>query len=312
MSAAGTTTTPSSSATTTSPGRTATPAQTTGTLTQPSVDFTVPFADMARDQTGKPICWRTATSRAPASITKPRTPRAFSEVAKRSPNIPSVLSVVQATTSTSPARHCSAATWIIQLSPGCVNAVTTLPATRAPGHAGRMYVFIRFGARPDASCVVATPNLAKRSTILRSARGLLVTTTVFMSTAPWRVRHESLSQHLLRLFGLRIALLVEDASHLRLIKRVFPFTYDNRSHRIADQIRRDECLGHEAMYAKDECNAGHRNGAHRSERRRQDDKCGTGDPRCSLGSEQQDADKSKLLLDPKRRIGRLRKKHRRS
>src|ERR1700730_960866 len=54
MSAAGTTTTPSSSATTTSPGRTATPAQTTGTLTEPSVDFTVPFSGMAPQPNREP------------------------------------------------------------------------------------------------------------------------------------------------------------------------------------------------------------------------------------------------------------------
>ena len=54
-SAAGTTTTPSSSATMTSPGVTSAPAQTTGTLTEPSVAFTVPRADTALLQTGNCI-----------------------------------------------------------------------------------------------------------------------------------------------------------------------------------------------------------------------------------------------------------------
>ena len=46
-------TTPSSSATITSPGLTSAPAQTTGTLTEPSVSLTVPCAETAFDQTGK-------------------------------------------------------------------------------------------------------------------------------------------------------------------------------------------------------------------------------------------------------------------
>src|SRR3954451_24808430 len=86
-----TTTTPSSSATTTSPGSTFTPAQTTGTLTAPSVAFTVPFAETARDQTGKPISFNDFTSRQPASMTSPTTPRALSAVASNSPNMPSLL-----------------------------------------------------------------------------------------------------------------------------------------------------------------------------------------------------------------------------
>ena len=48
-----TTQTPSSSATITSPGSTAAPAQTIGTLTEPSVALTVPCANTAFDQTGK-------------------------------------------------------------------------------------------------------------------------------------------------------------------------------------------------------------------------------------------------------------------
>ena len=59
---------------------------------------------------------------------RPVTPRAISEVASRSPNMPSVLSAVQPTTRMSPGWHCSTATWIIQLSPGCASTVTAVPA----------------------------------------------------------------------------------------------------------------------------------------------------------------------------------------
>ncbi len=41
--------------------------------------------------------------------------------------MPSVLSVVQATTSMSPGLHCSMATCSIQLSPGCASTVTAVP-----------------------------------------------------------------------------------------------------------------------------------------------------------------------------------------
>jgi hypothetical protein len=61
------------------------PAQTTGTLTDPRVALTVPWADTAFDQTGKPILVRSSTSRTPASMTRPRQPRAMAEVASRSP-----------------------------------------------------------------------------------------------------------------------------------------------------------------------------------------------------------------------------------
>ena len=53
--------------------------------------------------------------------------------------MPSVLSAVQATTSTSPGRHSSMATCTIQLSPGWDRMVTALPAARARGQIGRMY-----------------------------------------------------------------------------------------------------------------------------------------------------------------------------
>src|SRR5258708_12046086 len=105
------------------------PAQTTGTLTAPSVAFTVPLAEIALDHTGKPISRSDFTSRHPASITRPVTPRAISEVASRSPNIPSVLSVVHPTTRISPGPHCSTATRITQLPPA-----SPPPLTPAPPH----------------------------------------------------------------------------------------------------------------------------------------------------------------------------------
>ena len=81
-----------------------------GTLTAPSAALTVPLAETARDHTGKPIPRSDFTSRTPASMTRPVTPRAISEVASRSPNMPSVLSALQPTTRMSPGRHCSTAT----------------------------------------------------------------------------------------------------------------------------------------------------------------------------------------------------------
>ena len=107
-------------------------------FTAPSVAFTVPLAEIAFDHTGKPISVSGFTSRQPASMTRPMTPRAISEDASSSPNMPSVLSVVQPTTSTSPLRHCSTATWIIQLSPGCASTVTAGPPIAAPAQIGRM------------------------------------------------------------------------------------------------------------------------------------------------------------------------------
>ena len=83
--AAGTQTTPSSSATITSPGCTDMPAQTTGMLTEPSVAFTQPLLLMALLQTAKPICCSVRTSRTPPSITSARAPRAWKLVASRSP-----------------------------------------------------------------------------------------------------------------------------------------------------------------------------------------------------------------------------------
>ena len=101
-------------------------------LTEPKVAFTVPLDEIARAQIGNPISLSTATSRQPASRMTPFTPRAFSDVAMRSPIMPSVLSVVQPSTTISPGWHCSIATWIIQLSQGATETVTAEPEMRAP------------------------------------------------------------------------------------------------------------------------------------------------------------------------------------
>src|SRR5436190_189537 len=83
-------------------GRTIAPAHTTGMFTDPGVALTVPWALMAFAQTGKFIAVMSVTSRTPASITSPTTPRARAETASSSPNIPSVDSAVVVTTRTSP------------------------------------------------------------------------------------------------------------------------------------------------------------------------------------------------------------------
>ena len=106
---------------------------------------------------GKPIARSSATSRTPASMTRPRTPRAASEVASSSPNIPSVHGEAVVTTSRSPAWHCSTAAWIMRLSPGQHSAVTAVPPVRVPSWIGRR-PGPRYPARPIASCTVATPS----------------------------------------------------------------------------------------------------------------------------------------------------------
>ena len=87
----------------TSPAWTMAPAQTTGTLTEPGVALTVPWALIALAQTGNSIAVRSATSRTPASMIRPTTPCARADTASSSPNIPSVDSDVVVTTRTSPA-----------------------------------------------------------------------------------------------------------------------------------------------------------------------------------------------------------------
>src|ERR1039458_3575873 len=120
--------------------------------------------------------------RTPSSMTRPRTPRTASEVASSSPNIPSVDGDVVVTTSRSPAWHCSAAAWIIRLSPGQHSAVTAVPPTRLPSWMGRS-PGPRYPARPIASCTVATPSSARASTTARSARATPVTITLRISSA---------------------------------------------------------------------------------------------------------------------------------
>src|SRR6185503_9198992 len=122
-----------SSATMTSPGLTSAPAQTTGTLTEPSVDFTVPLALIARANTGNFISVSSRTSRTPPSITSARHPRARNDVASSSPQKPSSESALQAATITSPFCSCLTTTCSIQLSPGCSSTVTAVPQTCAPG-----------------------------------------------------------------------------------------------------------------------------------------------------------------------------------
>ena len=63
---------------------------TIGTFTDPGVAFTVPEAWIARDQTGRPKRRRSEMSRTPASTTTPAHPRAITDVASNSPNIPFV------------------------------------------------------------------------------------------------------------------------------------------------------------------------------------------------------------------------------
>ena len=115
-------------------------------------------------------------------MTRPRTPRAASEVASSSPNIPSVHGEVVVTTRRSPARHCSTAAWIIRLSPGQHSAVTAVPPVRAPSWIGRR-PGPRYPDRPIASCTVATPSSASWSTTPRSARVTPVTITLRISSA---------------------------------------------------------------------------------------------------------------------------------
>ena len=88
---------------------------------------------MARENTGNFISVRSITSRTPPSMTSPLAPRARKLVASRSPKKPSVFSTVQAATTTSPGWIASAATCIIQLSPGCSSTVTAVPHICAPG-----------------------------------------------------------------------------------------------------------------------------------------------------------------------------------
>ena len=78
------------------------PAQTTGMLTEPSVALIVPLLLMPLLQTGKFISLSVLTSRTPPSMTRARAPRAWNEVANKSPKKPSQLSALSAATTMSP------------------------------------------------------------------------------------------------------------------------------------------------------------------------------------------------------------------
>jgi hypothetical protein len=88
---------------------------------------------MALLHTGKFISVRSFTSRTPASMIRPagaaRLEAGGQQVAEVAVG---ALSAVTAATTTSPGWICSAATCIIQLSPGCSSTVTAVPQTFAP------------------------------------------------------------------------------------------------------------------------------------------------------------------------------------
>src|SRR5512133_3982504 len=97
-------------------------------------------------------------------MTSPRTPRAASEVASSSPNIPSVHGEVVVTTSRSPPWHCSTAAWIMRLSPGQHSAVTAGPhavldraqaGPEVPGPADRLV----HGGYPELGQLVDHPGV---------------------------------------------------------------------------------------------------------------------------------------------------------
>src|SRR6185312_9569072 len=167
--------TPSSSATTTSPGLTIWPAQHTVRFTEPGDALTVPCACTARLHTGKPIARRSATSRTPASMTRPAQPRWASEVAISSPTMPSVDRDVVVTTRTSPGATISTAACTIRLSPGGQDTVTAGPAIRVPSWTGRM-PGPSSPVRPAASCTVATPAWRSAAITAGSARSISRTT----------------------------------------------------------------------------------------------------------------------------------------
>ncbi|MNY80301.1 hypothetical protein D3C86_2212840 [compost metagenome] len=56
-----------------------------GMFTEPSVALMVPLEEIALDHTGKFISLSVFTSRTPASMIRPRAPRAWKLVASRSP-----------------------------------------------------------------------------------------------------------------------------------------------------------------------------------------------------------------------------------
>ena len=117
----------------TSPGSIGAPAQTIGTLTEPSVALTVPCANTAFDQTGKPICREVAHVAHAGIDDQPATAARHRRGGEQVAEIAVLAGLVGASTRMSPACNCSIATWIIQLSPGGAEIVTAEPAIRAPG-----------------------------------------------------------------------------------------------------------------------------------------------------------------------------------
>ena len=147
-----------------------------GTFTDPGVLFTVPWHDTWRVHTGNPISRSSVVSRTPASMTSPRTPRAISDDASSSPNIPCVEGAVVVTTSTSPGQQTSTAAWIMMLSPGWLSTVTADPAILIPCWIGRSSG-PRYPMRPIASWTVAVPASRKPSIVCGPARSISRTTT---------------------------------------------------------------------------------------------------------------------------------------
>ena len=109
------------------------PAQTIGTLTEPSVSLTVPCAETAFDQTGKPIS-RQVAHVAHAGVDDQ--PAAAARHRRGGEQVAEVAVVAGAgrreDEDVARSRSCSIATWIIQLSPGGAEMVTAEPAMRAP------------------------------------------------------------------------------------------------------------------------------------------------------------------------------------
>ena len=98
-------------------------AQTTGTLTEPSVSLTVPCAETGRDQTGKLHLGQLAHVAAAGLDHQARARRARERGGEQLAEIAVVARRGRAPPpARRPARHCSTATWIIQLSAGAQRA----------------------------------------------------------------------------------------------------------------------------------------------------------------------------------------------
>jgi hypothetical protein len=106
------------------------PAQTMGTFTEPSVALIVPLLLMALLHTGKPMLCSSFTSRTPASMTSAARAAGHEGRGQQVAEVTvGAVGAVTAATTMSPSLICSAATCIIQLSPGCSSTVTAVPDT---------------------------------------------------------------------------------------------------------------------------------------------------------------------------------------